>query len=84
MRRPIPPRKDMSDGGLVYRTEDCDVCDFYRTIKGQDLCGVEPSFKYIVEGKELKKCERMNMEIISNLTRSIEYLDELLPRQGGV
>lgn len=64
MGKTIPRRTYQRwDGGLIYRTKDCDSCDFYREINNQNLCGWGVAFKYLVEKEKPKKCEIRNRPI---------------------
>ena len=84
MEKTIPKRPYQRwDGGLIYRTKDCEGCDFYRNINNQSLCGFGVAFKYLVEREKPKKCEIKNRPIETCWTHhSLEYLDNLIREDG--
>ncbi|MFH1503715.1 MAG: hypothetical protein ABIE36_03600 [Candidatus Diapherotrites archaeon] len=84
MKKTIPKRPYQRwDGELIYKTKDCDSCDFYRMIFRNDLCGWGIAFKYLVQKEKPKKCEIRNRPIETCWTHhSLEYLDSLIREDG--
>jgi hypothetical protein len=84
MKNSIPKRKNQRwDGRLIYQTKDCDSCNFYRKIKGNELCGWGVAFKYLVQKEKPRKCEIRNRPQEGYYTHhSLEYLDNLVREDG--
>ncbi len=71
------------DGGRKNYTKDCDACEFYRKIEGEELCGWGVAFKYLVLPEKMRKCEVKNRDIKKDAygfegTHSVKYLDKII------
>jgi len=84
MEKTIPKRHYQRwDGGLIYKTKNCNNCDFYRKINNQNLCGWGVAFKYLIEKEKPKACEIKNRPEETYMTQhSLEYLDSLVRKDG--
>jgi len=69
-------REYKPDGTSKRYTLDCLGCDFFRKIKGVDLCGGSKAFRYLVEPVLERKCFLLKKN--KNKECSIKYLDSLI------
>jgi hypothetical protein len=81
----IPKRYSRYDRGIKDYTRDCNTCEFYRKIKGEELCGWGVAFKYLIQPKKMKKCEVKNRDMKKDMygfkeTHSVKYLDEIIKK----
>ncbi len=64
------------DGFHKSLTQDCDGCEWYRKIVGEELCGWGEAFKYLVKTENPRKCEVKSREQEPN--PSVKYIDKIL------
>jgi hypothetical protein len=72
------PKRIFWDGGNKYLTKDCETCEYYRQINGQEICGWARAFKYLKPRHNPRKCEVKDRE--KNNWHSIIYLDKIIPK----